>query len=152
MHMPYCNTARYSPYTTLHAKALKKNASQLIERQWVSCTHPSYVGVRAQVCLTIELLTRAEAELRPAGKARDAPNEHPHLDEPLRPSILDALGFNLNFFNRRVQYNLFRQWILFRHSLCLVPRYLTKTLTQLLLRIMHHRRLLAALHSQHQQL
>jgi len=116
MHMPYCNTARYSPYTTLHAKALKKNASQLIERQWVSCTHPSYVGVRAQVCLTIELLTRAEAELRPAGKARDAPNEHPHLDEPLRPSILDALGFNLNFFN---PFLMFKKYFM-RLFLCLI--------------------------------
>ena len=114
--MPYCNTARYSPYTTLHAKALKKNASQLIERQWVSCTHPSYVGVRAQVCLTIELLTRAEAELRPAGKARDAPNEHPHLDEPLRPSILDALGFNLNFFN---PFLMFKKYFM-RLFLCLI--------------------------------
>ena len=116
MHLPYCNTARYSPYTTLHAKALKKNASQLIERQWVSCTHPSYVGVRAQVCLTIELLTRAEAELRPAGKARDAPNEHPHLDEPLRPSILDALGFNLNFFN---PFLMFKKYFM-RLFLCLI--------------------------------
>ena len=116
MHMPYCNTARYSPYTTLHAKALKKNASQLIERQWVSCTHPSYVGVRAQVCLTIELLTRAEAELRPAGKARDAPNEPPPLDEPLRPSILDALGFNLNFFN---PFLMFKKYFM-RLFLCLI--------------------------------
>ena len=82
----------------------------------MSCTHPSYVGVRAQVCLTIELLTRAEAELRPAGKARDAPNEHPHLDEPLRPSILDALGFNLNFFN---PFLMFKKYFM-RLFLCLI--------------------------------
>ena len=100
----------------LYDEALKKNASQLIERQWVSCTHPSYVGVRAQVCLTIELLTRAEAERRPAGKAREAPNENPHLDEPLRPSILDALGINLNFFN---PFLMFKKYFV-RLFLCLI--------------------------------
>jgi hypothetical protein len=103
-------------HVLLYNEALKKNASQLIERQWVSCTHPSYVGVRAQVCLTIELLTRAEAERRPAGKAREAPNENPHLDEPLRPSILDALGINLNFFN---PFLMFKKYFV-RLFLCLI--------------------------------
>lgn len=103
-------------HVLLYDEALKKNASQLIERQWVSCTHPSYVGVRAQVCLTIELLTRAEAERRPAGKAREAPNENPHLDEPLRPSILDALGINLNFFN---PFLMFKKYFV-RLFLCLI--------------------------------
>ena len=82
----------------------------------MSCSHPSYVGVRAEVCLTIELLTRAEAELRPAGKAREAPNENPHLDEPLRPSILDALGINLNFFN---PFLMFKKYFV-RLFLCLI--------------------------------
>ena len=103
-------------HVLLYDEALKKNASQLIERQWVSCTHPSYVGARAQVCLTIELLTRAEAERRPAGKAREAPNENPHLDEPLRPSILDALGINLNFFN---PFLMFKKYFV-RLFLCLI--------------------------------
>ena len=101
---------------TLYDQALKKNATQLIERQWVSCTHPSYVGVRAQVCLTIELVTRDEAELRPAGKAREAPNENPHLNEPLRPSILDALGINLNFFN---PFLMFKKHFV-RFCICLI--------------------------------
>ena len=101
---------------SLYDRALKTNSSQLIERQWVSCTHPSYAGVRAQVCLTIELLTRAEAELQPAGKAREAPNENPHLDEPLRPSILDALGINLNFFN---PFLMFKKYFV-RLCVCLI--------------------------------
>ena len=80
-------------------QALKKRAGQRIERQWVPCTHPNYVGVQARVCISIEVLTHAEALLRPAGKARDAPNENPHLDEPLRPGFFDSLGFNLNLLN-----------------------------------------------------
>ena len=71
------------------------------------CTHPNYVGVQARVCLTIEVLTRAETVQRPAGKARDAPNENPHLDEPIRPTFLDALGINLNMFN---PFMMFRRY------------------------------------------
>ncbi len=91
----------------LYEKALKRRSGQIIERQWVPCTHPNYVGVQARVCLTIEVLTRAEAVQRPAGKARDAPNENPHLDEPIRPTFLDALGINLNMFN---PFMMFRRY------------------------------------------
>lgn len=30
----------------------------------------------------MELVTKAEADLRPAGKAREDPNENPHLEQP----------------------------------------------------------------------
>lgn len=32
--------------------------------------------------MEIELLTKAEASIRPAGLAREEPNENPHLDPP----------------------------------------------------------------------
>ena len=32
--------------------------------------------------MTIDLLTSAEAEAKPAGKARDEPNQNPTLDPP----------------------------------------------------------------------
>ena len=32
--------------------------------------------------MEIEIVTEEEAELRPAGKARDDPNMNPHLDKP----------------------------------------------------------------------
>ncbi|KAA0200949.1 Dysferlin limb girdle muscular dystrophy 2B (autosomal recessive) [Fasciolopsis buskii] len=35
--------------------------------------------------MEIELLTKAEASIRPAGLAREEPNENPHLDPPNRP-------------------------------------------------------------------
>nr|CAH8853864.1 unnamed protein product [Trichobilharzia regenti] len=35
--------------------------------------------------MEMELVTKGEAELRPAGKAREDPNENPHLEPPKRP-------------------------------------------------------------------
>ncbi|CAH8549866.1 unnamed protein product [Schistosoma intercalatum] len=35
--------------------------------------------------MEMELVTKAEADLRPAGKAREDPNENPHLEQPKRP-------------------------------------------------------------------
>ena len=63
------------------------------------CTHPNCKGVQARVCMTIEVLTLQEAILFPAGRARDAPNENPHLDQPVRPGLFDGLGLSFAFFN-----------------------------------------------------
>ncbi|KAL3317879.1 hypothetical protein Ciccas_003456 [Cichlidogyrus casuarinus] len=35
--------------------------------------------------MELELITKAEAELRPAGRGQDEPNDNPHLDPPKRP-------------------------------------------------------------------
>lgn len=49
--------------------------------------------------ISIELLPRAEAIMMPAGKARNAPNQHPFLPDPVRPNLFQGLGINLNFLN-----------------------------------------------------
>ena len=38
--------------------------------------------LQGKVEMTIELLTKEEAEVKPAGKARDEPNQNPTLDPP----------------------------------------------------------------------
>ena len=100
----------------IYEKALKKRTRQCIERQWVPCTHPNYAGVQARVCITIEVLTLQESILRPAGRRRDAPNENPHLDMPVRPGLFDGLGINFNFFN---PFGMFRKYFV-RCCICLV--------------------------------
>ena len=83
----------------IYDRALKRKVGQSIERQWVPFSHPNFPGVQARVCVTVEVLTRAEAVLRPAGKRRGPPNENPHLEEPLRPTFLDSLGIGFNTHN-----------------------------------------------------
>jgi hypothetical protein len=38
--------------------------------------------LQGKVEIEIELLTEEEATEKPSGKARDDPNQHPHLDPP----------------------------------------------------------------------
>ena len=84
---------------SMYEKVLKKNVKQKQERMWVPCTHPNFKGVQARVCMTIEVLNMQEAILFPAGRARDAPNENPHLENPVRPGLFDGLGLSFAFFN-----------------------------------------------------
>tara|TARA_B110001452_G_scaffold264206_1_gene266845 strand:- start:238 stop:4518 length:4281 start_codon:yes stop_codon:yes gene_type:complete len=99
----------------IYDRALKRKTGQSIERQWVPFSHPNFLGVQARVCVTVEVLTRAEAVLRPAGKKRDPPNENPHLEEPLRPTFLDSLGINFNMYN---PFLMFRKYYV-RFCVCL---------------------------------
>ena len=101
---------------TLYSRIEHKKSAQKVERMWVSCTHPNFKGVQARVCLTIEVMTLAESIRAPAGKGRDAPNENPHLDMPVRPGLFDGLGFNINFFN---PFAMFRKYFI-RCCCCLI--------------------------------
>uniref|UniRef100_A0A183AJD0 C2 domain-containing protein n=1 Tax=Echinostoma caproni TaxID=27848 RepID=A0A183AJD0_9TREM len=40
------------------------------------------IGILGKIEMELELLTKAEASVRPAGLARDEPNENPHLEPP----------------------------------------------------------------------
>ena len=82
-------------------KALKKGAGQKQDGLWVDCSHPNFKGVQARVRMSIEICTVAESILRPAGNRRDAPNENPFLEMPIRPGLFDGLGlaFNFSLFN-----------------------------------------------------
>ena len=77
---------------------------------------PNFKGAQARICITIEVLTLQESILRPAGRRRDAPNENPHLDMPVRPGLFDGLGINFNFFN---PFGMFRKYFV-RCCICLV--------------------------------
>ncbi|KAL1498830.1 hypothetical protein AB1Y20_014132 [Prymnesium parvum] len=80
-------------------KAQKRGGSVRQESVWIPCTHPNFKEVQARVRLTMELVSRADAIMRPAGKGRGPPNMHPYLPEPVRPNFFDGLGINLNFLN-----------------------------------------------------
>ena len=41
--------------------------------------------LQGKVEVQIEILTEEEAKMKPAGKGRDEPNQHPKLDKPSRP-------------------------------------------------------------------
>ena len=88
-------------------KVLKKGAGAKQDGMWIDMTHPNFKGVQARVRMSLEVCTVAESIIRPAGNRRDAPNENPHLDEPIRPTFLDALGINLNMFN---PFMMFRRY------------------------------------------
>jgi len=66
---------------------------------WIPCTHPNYKEVQARVRISMELVTRADAIIRPAGKGRGSPNMNPYLPDPVRPNFFDGLGINFNFLN-----------------------------------------------------
>ena len=100
---------------SMYDKVLKKNVKQSQERMWVPFTHPNFKGVQARVCMSIEVLTLQEAILFPAGRARDAPNENPHLDTPVRPGLFDGLGLSFSFFN---PFGMFKKY--FRLCCCCI--------------------------------
>ena len=37
--------------------------------------------------------------MKPVGLGREKPNQYPFLVDPVRPSLFDGLGFDLNFLN-----------------------------------------------------
>ena len=84
---------------SLCEKAIKRGGSVRQDSVWIPCTHPNYKEVQARVRLTMELVSRADAIMRPAGKGRGAPNMHPFLPDPVRPNFFDGLGINFNFLN-----------------------------------------------------
>ncbi len=43
--------------------------------------------MKAKLELEVEIVSEEEAQLRPAGKARDDPNMNPKLDPPNRPAL-----------------------------------------------------------------
>ena len=65
----------------------------------VPTTHPNFKGNQGNVKLTIELMPRAEALQKVVGLGREAPNQYPYLPIPVRPSLFDGLGINLNLLN-----------------------------------------------------
>ncbi|KAL3916050.1 MAG: hypothetical protein SGPRY_006984 [Prymnesium sp.] len=82
-------------------KASKRGGSVRQDSFWVPCTHPNFKQVQARVRMTIELVSRADAIMKPAGKGRGPPNQYPYLPEPIRPNMFQGLGslLNLNLFN-----------------------------------------------------
>jgi hypothetical protein len=62
-----------------------KSKSDIIDKQWITMTHPAATGVQGKVLTTVELLTLEEALNRPAGYGRKEPNTNPFLPEPVRP-------------------------------------------------------------------
>jgi len=69
----------------LFKKAQKRNQSLHIKRQWLKMYRTGVDGEQGRVEVTIDLLTRHDANNRPAGRGRDEPNAHPFLPEPTRP-------------------------------------------------------------------
>jgi len=80
-------------------KAIKRGGSVRQDSVWIPCTHPNYKEVQARVRISMELVTRADAIIRPAGKGRGSPNMNPYLPDPVRPNFFDGLGINFNFLN-----------------------------------------------------
>ena len=80
-------------------KVLKKGAGAKQDGMWIVATHPNFKGPQARIRISLEVCTVAESIIRPAGNRRDAPNENPYLEMPIRPGLFDGLGFSLNFFN-----------------------------------------------------
>ena len=77
----------------------KKGQSVSMEKQWVATKHANFTGVQAEVLLSIELLTLSEARAKPAGRGQEAPNAHPHLEKPHRPSFWDGFGVTIGEWN-----------------------------------------------------
>ena len=80
-------------------KVLKKGAGAKQDGMWIDMTHPNFKGVQARVRMSLEVCTVAESIIRPAGNRRDAPNENPFLETPIRPGLFDGLNLSLKFFN-----------------------------------------------------
>ena len=53
---------------------------------YLTCTHTHTHILQGKLELEIEVLTEEEANLKPAAKSRDEPNQNPHLEEPNRPA------------------------------------------------------------------
>ncbi|KAJ5067739.1 c2 calcium-dependent membrane targeting [Anaeramoeba ignava] len=66
-------------------KAYRLKSEQNIKKQWIDMFHPNFQGKQGSLELQIDLLTEAEALAKPVGKGRKEPNDHPHLDQPIRP-------------------------------------------------------------------
>ena len=85
---------------SLYDRALrKKGQSMHMEKTWIACKHANFTGVQAEVQISIDLLTLQEARAKPAGRGRSAPNAHPHLETPHRPSFWDGIGISLDGWN-----------------------------------------------------
>ena len=91
-------------------RALRHGGAHRMENVLVSTTHPNFTGTQGTVRLTLELLPRGEALQKPAGLGRAAPNQHPFLPEPVRPSLFDGLGIDLAMFNPLIFFR--------RYALC----------------------------------
>ena len=81
----------------MYDKALKKTMGQKQNGIWVDCNHPNFKGVQARVRLSIEVMTLPESIIKPAGRERNAPNENPYLEMPVRPGLFDGMGLAFNF-------------------------------------------------------
>ena len=81
----------------MYDKALKKTMGQKQNGIWVDCHHPNFKGAQARVRLSIEVLTLPESLIKPAGRERNAPNENPYLEAPIRPGLFDGMGLAFNF-------------------------------------------------------
>ena len=80
-------------------RALRRGGNLRLDNVIVPCTHPNFKGAQGSLRLTIELLPRMESLQRPVGLGRSKPNQFPMLVEPIRPSLFDGLGINLDFLN-----------------------------------------------------
>ena len=88
-------------------KVLKKGQGAKQDGMWVATTHPNFKGVQARIRISIEVCTVAESIIRPAGNRRDAPNENPFLEMPIRPGLFDGLGLSFKFFNPFMMFKKF---------------------------------------------
>ena len=89
-------------------KVLKKGAGAKQDGMWIDMTHPNFKGVQARVRMSLEVCTVAESIIRPAGNRRDAPNENPFLEMPVRPGLFDGLNLSLKFFNPMMLFMKYR--------------------------------------------
>jgi len=101
-------------------KAVKRGGAVKQESTWIPCTHPNYKEVQGRVRITMELLPRAEAIMKPAGKGRGAPNQNPFLPEPVRPNFFDGMGINFNFLNPFFLLRRYRNAVLLCCCCCVV--------------------------------
>ncbi|KAJ3432654.1 c2 calcium-dependent membrane targeting [Anaeramoeba flamelloides] len=71
--------------TGLCRRAYKNKSAQTIKKQFISLLHPNFEDDQGQIEISLEILTQAEAESKPAGFGRKDPNSNPFLDKPVRP-------------------------------------------------------------------
>lgn len=79
-------------------RAYKTDKGFEFTEKWIQCYHPDFgAAVQGEIQVTLELLPKEIADIRPNGYRRDDPNQYPFLKPPIRPESsfnpLNPLGW-----------------------------------------------------------
>jgi hypothetical protein len=88
-------------------KRLLQEGKLTIDKKWFPLTQPKDPGeTKGEICISLSLLQKYEADQNPVGEAQDDPNRDPMLERPtegrgvldfLKGSALDISRWNFNF-------------------------------------------------------